>query len=426
MNAKIFFETLSSSKVEYAVMRNICNLPDINDTDLDLYVSENDKCKFKEVLLKLTHQGFYHILKGTSGRDFESYMIFDANSKKITGFRLDVNYGIYFRGQRLLNRDIENEIIENDKFLHFSSSVALLCIWLKCFVNSEPVKQDVWQETKDMLLSNRELIEEWSGLLAPSFSEQHRFLEFILIHIRQNNYSTFNEPKFKLNFAQRVFSFYEKSKRFARPGGLWIAFVGVDGTGKSTFIHTCEKSLMNPTHGKISVYHFRPKLLPARSNKAIPNVVSDTEVNTASLAKLLKGHFKLLYLFTDYFLGYLFKVRVELAGRGGVVIFDRYALDLLYDPTRINLTKLGYFWTRIWKLLPKPDATFAILAEPNNVLERKQERSEVEIAQLQQNLNQLIQQDVKYHAINNDADFATSYEMFSETFMSVVSTKGLR
>ena len=83
MNAEIFFETLLSSGIEYAVMRNICNLPDINDTDLDLYVSENDKSKFRELLLKLSQQGCYHVLKGTSGRDFESYMIFDANSKKL-------------------------------------------------------------------------------------------------------------------------------------------------------------------------------------------------------------------------------------------------------------------------------------------------------------------------------------------------------
>lgn len=426
MDARELFEKLSCYEIEYGVMRNFSELPHIIGTDLDIYINPNDKIKFKAALLSLSKNGIYHVIPGTSSRNFDSFMIFDGQENLIRGFRLDVNYGFYFRGERLLKSHLEHEITYKDNICCFSDNLALLCIWLKCFANGEPIKYQVWLETKIMLSSNKRLINDWLMLVEPSFLERQLFLEYVAKYTDMEDFCEFKGARYKLNFGQKLFSLVEKTNRYLKPGGLWITFVGVDGSGKSTFIDQLKKDLINPTHGKISVYHFRPKLLPARSQKSNPPAIIGAASGTTTFAKWMKDQLKLLYLFCDYFFGYFFKVRVELAGRGGILVFDRYSLDLLYDPKRINVGKMSYFWTCLWKMLPQPDATFVIMADANQVLCRKQERGLAEIVELQNSLNQLALKDIATYKINNDADFTTSYGLFSRAFMGVVKGKGLK
>lgn len=426
MNAQQLFNKLSLFNVEYAVMRNFVNLPNVSDTDLDIYVKEADKNKFQAALFSLNNERIFHVINGTKSSNFESFMIFDAQSNEICGFRLDVNFGLYFRGQKILIDNIAEQIEERHHTFVFSKSLSLLATWMKCFVNHEPVKYDVLAETKATYSSYGSIFSDWMPSLSGTFSSKADFFKFVEQHIVLEDFPDFGGVSYQLTIAQRLSAISDKVKRYVKPGGLWITFIGVDGSGKSTIITKCREDLIGPTHGKISVSHFRPKLLPARSVQKTPTSTTEHVTGTRKITKPFFRQLKLMYLFADYFLGYFFKVRVELAKSGGVIIFDRYAVDLLYDAGRINISELGTIWKLLWRFLPKPDATFVVVADPQQIVSRKNERTRQEIEKLQKKLFDLEKLHRKMMIISNHSDLQTSYFLFSQKFLQFLSSKTIK
>jgi thymidylate kinase len=156
--------------------------------------------------------------------------------------------------------------------------------------------------------------------------------------------------------------------RLARPTGLSIAFLGADGSGKSTLIDAVSRELRQ-TFRQVRYRHLRPGVLVAgRGGEG--GVVTDPHGKpprsvSGSLAKLL--HF-----WADYVVGgllWLYPMRV----RSTLVIFDRYYHDLLADPLRYRYgAPLGPArW--LGRFVPAPDISF-VLDAPTEVLQsRKQE-----------------------------------------------------
>ena len=109
MDASNLFKMLRELSISYAVMRNYEELPHIKCTDLDLLVDPFDKSKMKILFECLHKDGAYYIVPGVSSRDFASFMLFDTGTCKISDF--DVNYGIYFKGHKVLT----NKLLEESK-----------------------------------------------------------------------------------------------------------------------------------------------------------------------------------------------------------------------------------------------------------------------------------------------------------------------
>ena len=87
---------------------------------------------------------------------------------------------------------------------------------------------------------------------------------------------------------------------------------------------------------------------------------------------------KLLYLFTDYLLGWICRIRPVLR-RGGLVIVERGWQDLAVDPIRYRLG-IGPRSIRIFGVfLPKPTLLIVLEAPPKALLRRKKELPEEEI-----------------------------------------------
>ena len=81
---------------------------------------------------------------------------------------------------------------------------------------------------------------------------------------------------------------------------------------------------------------------------------------------------KLLYLWVDYVIGYLLRVRPRMV-RSTFVIFDRYYHDLLIDARRFRYGGPKWLAKIIGHLIPLPDLIL-ILDAPADVLQsRKQE-----------------------------------------------------
>ena len=139
-----------------------------------------------------------------------------------------------------------------------------------------------------------------------------------------------------------------------------VSFMGVDGSGKSTLIELLRKKLKNKFR-KIKYIHLRPYLIlldkstvqanPHKSKKTWP---------------ILLNFFRILY----WLIVYRFFFHLFANNSKQLIIFDRYAHDLMIDPIRykfnlpINITKF------ILDLFPNPNLWIVVNA-PIKVLEKR-------------------------------------------------------
>ena len=139
-----------------------------------------------------------------------------------------------------------------------------------------------------------------------------------------------------------------------------VSFMGVDGSGKSTLIELLRKKLKNKFR-KIKYIHLRPYLILLDKS-----TVQSNPHNSKATWPMLLNFVRILYWLIIYrFFFYLFVNNPK-----QLIIFDRYAHDLMIDPIRykfnlpINIAKF------ILDLFPNPNLWIVVNA-PIKVLEKR-------------------------------------------------------
>ncbi len=183
----------------------------------------------------------------------------------------------------------------------------------------------------------------------------------------------------------------QKLGRAIRPPGLMVAFLGVDGAGKSTVMAHLERNLA-PAFWSTSRYHGRALESPLRWTKRVraqrqlrdQEIKSAASTNTAlptrdphnkSSRGLALSLLKLALWWADFtLLGYVRDIYPNLR-RGALVLFDRYYQDLLVDPRRHRYG--GPLWVARFagRFFPRPQLTILLDAPPEVLHSRKQEVS---------------------------------------------------
>ena len=172
-------------------------------------------------------------------------------------------------------------------------------------------------------------------------------------------------------------------QRIAQPTGGWIAFIGPDGCGKSAVIDAITADFA-PAFQRIVRFHLRPKCLPARGFSSVPV----TQPHGKPVRGWLYSVAKMLYLFSDYWFGYLTAVRRETM-RTRLVIFDRYFYDVVIDPKRILYGGPRWLPKLLSHLLPRPEIVFLLNAPPEVLWSRKQEVAYEEVVRQQREFLEL-------------------------------------
>lgn len=160
--------------------------------------------------------------------------------------------------------------------------------------------------------------------------------------------------------------------RFLRPPGLWVVFLGPDGSGKSTCLTTCEEGLANSFNpGKNLHIHWKPvPFRRPRRGAAAPNLEPHGQAprpGPVALAYLV-GHA------VQFILGHWTVVKPALF-RNGMVFFDRHYLDFLVDPRRYRLSVPRGVIRWLGRWLPQPDLILVLDAPSGVLLARKSEVS---------------------------------------------------
>ena len=141
---------------------------------------------------------------------------------------------------------------------------------------------------------------------------------------------------------------------------LVISFMGVDGSGKSTLIKKLNERLKKSSL-KIKNLHLRPYffLTDTSTVNSNPHDQKPPSSQLISLIKILKW----------FFIYHIFFI-MNLNKKNQLIIFDRYAHDLLIDRIRYRHSLSLKLTRKILDYFPEPDL-WVFLKAPINILEKR-------------------------------------------------------
>lgn len=143
-----------------------------------------------------------------------------------------------------------------------------------------------------------------------------------------------------------------------------MILAGPDGTGKSSVV-TWSMSELAPQ--PVAYIWQRPGILPRRS----PEGTGDsTQPHAASTYGAVVSWMKLLYVFIDFQVGWLFRIRPH-ARAGGITMIDRGWWDMAVDPRRYRMKVPERAIELLGRLIPAPDLVVVLHAPTDVILARK-------------------------------------------------------
>lgn len=162
-----------------------------------------------------------------------------------------------------------------------------------------------------------------------------------------------------------------------------IAFLGTDGSGKSTIINTIKPLLENKFSIPINYEHLRPNYIPSlgvvmRKRTSIQEENNGTATDPHKLppSGILGSLFRLNYYMIDYIWGYFRKIYPT---QNCIWFFDRYYYDYLIDQRRARISLPIWILKLYSFFIPQPDLILCLGGEALKIYKRKPETSMEEV-----------------------------------------------
>ena len=342
-----WFFRLNSGNIRYAVLRNYKSLPDsCGGSDIDIWVKKEDYNKFVSITNKCAteNEGVLasYIPDPTCPR-----IIYQASE---WGVQLDIHVDVALhRGVPYMSDAvIEAHITEYNGIKILSMEIDYLICFLKEVLNNKKCKEEYCTKVVDLI---NNISEKEANEYLQCFSEKVRNQIIQVINagdfskevISKLGFLCSNDlQSFRSRIAYYLNQFRKLGRLFKQPG-YTIAFLGTDGSGKSTIVNAITPILNEAFHNGIRYEHMRPNHIPSLAvfmgKKKVDEpstVCSDPHASKPS--GFVGSLIRISYYMIDYTWGYFRKVFLDKAFKTHVWIFDRYFYDYLIDPRRARVS----------------------------------------------------------------------------------------
>lgn len=385
------FKVLNGKKIPYCVTGNYKGLPEFTSHDVDIWVE--DKRTVERILSKIAkNKGFKnHLIYRTSGGIVNILHRFEKDGS-INFIRIDlvgecswlwvftlVPLEIRKKRKRLFkNFYVPNPPVESaTKLLYTLIARGKIRDKYKEMIftrRTHPIffkilSQSLGRKPAEWLLKQIEK-KNWCEI-------ENKICWFRLHIIKQNVFNYFGIREVLILF-KSIILYIEK---YLRPRGIFIAFLGPDGCGKSTLCKRIPQILQEGfmPHG-VKTFYWRPMLFPKIRKllsyfriKSISEDFTTTGAQDRKPDNYFASSIRFIYYWLDFVLGSLKFNSVR--ARGGIVLFDRYYHDFFVYPERFRLRLPGWLLKIFMPIIPHPDIIFYLDADPNLLISRKEEIS---------------------------------------------------
>lgn len=376
-----FFQYLRKIGIDYCVIGRTDNLPNKLVGDVDIVINPDSLKIFSEYILEFCHLNTLQLAQIFQHEQTAYYFVLawmDRN-KKIEFLHLDISGDFFQNGRMFLTA---KEVLSsrrpaidgagNKKGFFVLAPATEFIYYLFKKVDKQTLNDDhekhlsaVWAKAPDEC--NKEIERFWPD----------DYLNLLRRAAREGDWEEArqNLPALEKSLLSKLpaSSLGIKGKEFKRilkrilhPTGLHVAFLGPDGSGKSSVIDRVISDLA-PAFRRTFSGHLRPRLGSEKGGyqPAIDPHGQDPRSLVVSIIKVF-------YYWFIYLIGWFVDVHPKIV-RSTLVLFDRYYHDMIVDPKRYRYG--GPIWLARWvgKLIPKPDLWILLDASPKVLQERKQE-----------------------------------------------------
>ncbi len=210
-------------------------------------------------------------------------------------------------------------------------------------------------------------------------------------------------------------AFALRLRPFFRPRGLCAAFIGTDGSGKTTLIEEVHKFLApHYRDGRNKIHKLRPGLLPQINRlvhwKGTSYTAEDCQdPHRAKPSGRFGSGLRALWYAADCIIGWPLRV-LPRRRRNSLQIFDRYYHDFLVDPERARISRNSRVIGLASKFIPRPEKMLVCVADPELITERKLELAPHEVHRQATAYYHLAEGDDSMDLIRTDCDLDDSVD----------------
>lgn len=381
----LYFDALNKLGITYAITGRSENYPEEIHSDIDIIIESENFEEFWAFMRKIQNEGIEWIQ--VISHEFTAHycIVTLSDGNKHHMIKPDVCSDYYREGTLFLEANylLTNRLFNPKGFYQLAPDREFIYYLLK-----KIDKGNISKEQFDHMSKQWEQDPVACQMAMKTFfSEENQ--KFIINFIESNDVDGFrsnlkllkNDLHQSLKFSLKDFSLKTENRiyRIFRPTGLVVAFMGPDGSGKTTIINGVKKDITEAFRQN-KQFH----LFPKESNNDAPNIDPHAMKERGFMGSLLK----LVYFLVLYVIGYWSKV-FPLKVRSTFVIFDRYFHDLLVDPKRYRHGTSKVWLHIIGFFIPKPDLWILLNAPADVIQKRKSEVTPEETARQLESYNEL-------------------------------------
>lgn len=378
-----FFSALQRNGIACCILRNADEVAAGTAHDIDMTV-DSSRLEEAEVILSdiaASHGWNLHLKTGriTDQHNIKcyNYFLLDEDAQEISIVHIDIFPTFSWHGYELLsNQALLDNRQENELYPAAAKETEAVCNLFTRLLYNGYVKDKYKPEIRQSLLRQPQKFRELTRHFLP-----HELSERICRLATDEQWSRIEEERSNIidgiKRTARHFHLahwrYLLNKALHRKG-LIVAFMGTDGSGKSTIIDGLPTIIGNTFSGStIDYYHWRPGFIhPEKKLTKEGEVVSHVQPHTREPMGRLASFAKMVFYTLDYTLGFIGRVYWQ-AAKGHLVIFDRYYYDFYVDKIRYRLSVSNAVIRLFQLFIPRPDVTFLLVGDAQQIYERKKE-----------------------------------------------------